>query len=120
MAITISELPNADYNKKLRLWITSNHSYLAHCVAEFIDAEGLSRIKSPVIFLQDMETNRTKKTTLEDFIAHLGARIESNTSSNEPLQEALQLLYQISLVGRLPDTLQQELESFLWRHYDRE
>lgn len=118
MGITIPELPPADFNKELRLVLTDNRSYTASQVARLVDLDALSRVGQPVILVQDMSDNRTKKVVIEDLIKHIQSKVKDH--SEETLNEALQLLYQISLADRLPLNLQHELESFLWRHYDRD
>ena len=118
MAITIPELPPADFNKELRLVLSSNNSYLAQTIREFVSLEELAKLQHPVIIFADWASGRSKKADLETFINYIQSKVKD--PYGETLGEALQLLYQISLADRLPDNLQHELESFLWRHYDRD
>jgi hypothetical protein len=70
----------------------------------------------------DPKSNVSMRDILEEIKLQVKEVLEEGgkESTQETLQEALAIMYQISLVGSLPDNLQQELESFLWRNYDRE
>ena len=118
MAITIPELPPADFNKELRLVLSSGNGFLAQTIREFVSLEELAKIQHPVIIFADWASGRSKKADLETFINYIQSKVKD--PSGETLGEALQLLYQIGLTARIPLNLQHQLESFLWRHYDRD
>lgn len=86
MAITIPDLPAADFNKELRLALATKDGPIAWNLVDIVDLEELSKIPDPVILLRDIRGGRTCKAGLGLLIEYLERNAEAK------LKEAVAIL----------------------------
>ena len=86
MAITIPDLPAADFNKELRLALATKDGPIAWNLVDIVDLEELSKIPDPVISLRDMRGGRTCKAGRGLLIEYLERNAEAK------LKEAVAIL----------------------------
>ncbi len=89
MAITIPDLPAADFNKELRLALATKDGPIAWNLVDIVDLEELSKIPDPVILLRDIHGGRTCKAGLGLLIEYLECTAEVKLKEANELIEII-------------------------------